>query len=367
MKKIKKNLKKIILIGVGLVVVGAVGFFVVRSKVAPLEVETTTVEKRSIRQTLTASGEVEASSSAKLSFGAYGTVTWVGVKEGDTVKKYQSLASVDKKTLQESLLSAQIAYQTAVTNFDKALETEGGVLATYRDTQETDYIRSQKAQYKQAVDVARQAVESAHSTRRVAEKNLSESNLVSPINGTVIAVNIKEGEKYLATSGPAITIANLGGFKFKVEVDESEIGKVILDQEAEVNLNAYDNEIFKAKVSKIAPAATLDSSGNKIFEAELELIDNQALLKVGLEGDAEIITSQKETLSVPWEAVVLEGDKAYVFKVIAGKAQKQEVKTGIQSADYYEIVSGLNNGDTIINNPPDSLSNGIKIKKNPNN
>lgn len=359
----KKHKTKLIIIIILLAVGGFVARGIYKSKLAPKAVETAKVEIRQIEETLTASGEVEAVSSADLAFSAFGTITWVGVKEGDFVKQYQALARVDATTLVNALTTAEIAYQTAITNLDKAIEAEGAVIATYRDTQETDYIRSQKAQYKQAVDAARQSVESAQISVNTAKKNLGETAIISPILGTITQVNITQGEEATATTGTAIQVADLSTFTFAAEVDEAEISKVQLGQKAKIELNAYENTEFEAVVTKIGTIATTDSSGNKVFDIELAIQSNENLLKIGLEGDAQIVTASANALSIPWEAVVLEDDNAYVFVVENGVAVKKEVKLGLQSSEYYEISDGLSANETVIINPNENICEGVKVVK----
>jgi RND family efflux transporter MFP subunit len=356
-----KKFKKPIAIGIAVLILGGIGYLIIKPKVTPLKVETAKVEQGSIKEIIIASGEVEASQSASLNFASYGTLNWLGVAEGDKVKQWQALASIDKTSLKETHNTQFIAYQTAITNLDKYIQAEAEVLATYRDTQATGVTDAKKAQAKQAVDAARYAVESSLASLKIAEQSLKKTTIITPIAGTVTVVNVKLGEEVSATTGTAVEIADLSGFKFAVEIDESEIGKIKLGQPATIELNAYEGETFEARVVKIAPAATKDSSGNKIFKIELNFTKSDKLL-VGLEGDTEIALLEKVNIVViPWEALVLEGDDEFVFKVEDGLAVKTKVTTGSQSEDEYEVGTGLSVGDTIILDPDEKLTDGKKI------
>lgn len=357
---VKKHRGKLILT----VVILVIALFVVngvRKNLAPKEVETAKAIKGNISQTITASGQVEATDSADIAFGAYGTVVRVNVKEGDNVKKNQALGSVDTASLYQNLQSSQITYQTAVTNLDKAIEAEAQVIATYRDTQETDAIRAAKAQAKQTVDAARQAVDSAKIGINIAKSNLSQATAISPIAGVVVGVNVKVGEEYGASGGTAFQIADISNFKFIVEIDETEIGKIVLGQKVLITLNAFEDREFLAEITKIATAATTDSSGNKVFKVEAAL-DSSADLLIGLEGDAEIMSQTSEnTILVPWEAVEIEGDDYFVYKVENGTAKKAQVEVGLQGEEEYEVLSGLKEGEIIVVNPSEEIKEGTKV------
>ena len=145
-----------------------------------------------------------------------------------------------------------------------------------------------------------------------------------------------------------ITIANLDKLIFVANVDETEVGQVALGMPAEVNLDAYPDQVFTGTVSKIAYAAEQTSAGATVFPVEIHLA-TATNLRIGLNGDVSIqVRESSNTLIIPLSALHEEGNSKFVYVKDGGTYSKQVVKIGIQTEDDVEILEGLTENAEVV-------------------
>jgi len=152
-------------------------------------------------------------------------VAIVGVSEGDQVVQGQLLAVLDQRELKESFHQAEISLEKARADLDYCGETRRLFREEHKYDGPSENIFAQFGQQDAKVRGAEKTVERYNSQVESARLALEKSFLFSPIAGTVIEVNIKEGEIF-AASQPAVVIANLSRIIFEAEVDESEVEKI---------------------------------------------------------------------------------------------------------------------------------------------
>ena len=311
------------------------------------EVETALVSRGDIRSSIFASGEVKGRKQVELKFAGGGEVAVVSVGVGDKVGAGQFLAALDQKSLKEALSQAEANLRRAQADLDYAGESRRQFLEEHKYDSPSSWLFAQFGQYDARVRAAVAAVESANSQVEAAKISLSNATLSSPISGTVVEVNIKEGQQFDA-SRPAIVVADLSSFVFEAEVDETDIGKVEVGQKALVKLDAYPDTEIEGEVAKIGKITTLDSAGNKVIKVELNL---KGLPKdyLGLSGDVEIVREEKKNvLLLPLEALMIENGKNLVYIVKDKQVLKREVELGLESEEAVEIVKGLSEGEKVV-------------------
>jgi len=228
---------------------------------------------------LIASGTIQAHEVANLTFQTSGLLTWVGVREGDWVKKWQGIASLDKKELQKRLDRQLNLYLTNRWDFEQLQDD-------YQETKErhliTDQIKRilEKAQF--SLDNAVIDVELADLAKRLA-------TISTPIEGIVIRVDTPNPGINITPAATFIVVDPASVF-FSANVDEADIGRVIIGQKVKITLDAYPDEEFEGKVEKIAFVSTTTAGGGTAFKVEIFLPANHDLkFKVGMNGDAEIV------------------------------------------------------------------------------
>lgn len=197
--------------------------------------------------------------------------------------------------------------------------------------------------------------------------------LKSPIDGKVLTLDVVEGQRMqlslsLPTVGvqqmPVISLADFDPMVAEVVADEKDIKDILKDQKVSLTLDAYPEKLLSGKVKEVGMALVTGAEGTQGHPVKIEIRDAQGISpRQGLSVDAEITTQTREsTLYVSYEAVFEEDGKPFVFKIQDDLAQKTEVKIGLETDDYYEIISGLKEGEQIIVSDLDELVRGQKVK-----
>jgi len=190
------------------------------------------------------------------------------------------------------------------------------------------------------------------------------ATLITPIEGIVTKIDTPVAGINITPATAVFTVADPNSVIFVVNVDETDIGGVSLGQKVKITLDAFPGQEFEGEVTKISFASITTTGGGTAFPVEISLPENTNLMfKVGMNGDAEIITQKKEgVLLIPASAVWQREDKNYVWKVVGGKAKKQEVKIGSEAEDSVEILGGLVEGEMVISEKVSQIKEGQEIK-----
>lgn len=344
--------KNKLLLGAVVVAVLLTGYFLTQDKTP--EMRTATVKRQSLTEAINASGELQAKSYAELRFTTPSRVTWLGVNKGDVVKKWQSVASLDKRTLEKNLRKKLLDYQTTRWDFEQTQDNydiEGRALddALLTEAERRILEKSQFGLDKTVLDV------------EIADLAAKDAVLVSPIGGTVISTGgLVMGENLTAANLATkyIKVADLSTLQFIAQVDEVDYGKIHLGQKVSVMLDAFPDETFAGEVSYINKEGIKTLSGGVTIPIEITLTKADDRLVVGLSGEADFIVSEKQdVLIVPREFVKTVEGKEIVYVLENGKPVSKEVQTGISTVSQTEIVSGLGENQEII-----LLKNGTGTK-----
>ncbi|MGD9568396.1 MAG: HlyD family efflux transporter periplasmic adaptor subunit [Sedimentibacter sp.] len=171
--------------------------------------------------------------------------------------------------------------------------------------------------------------------------------IYSPIKGTVLSINVDDEEVVDRTTA-LLTVAYLEDMEVVISVDELDINKVELGQIANVTSDAYTNEKFTGKVSKISMEG-VNQSGVTTYDVTIKLDDRKSLLS-GMNVDVEIIAESRENvITVPIDAVQkLQGEYFVQVKDASGNKTDVNVQLGLATKDKVEITSGLKEGDVVI-------------------
>lgn len=188
---------------------------------------------------------------------------------------------------------------------------------------------------------------------------LDDTTITSTLSGTVLNVNVDEGEK-INSKASIVEIADLSTMKVTIPVDELDINKVELGQKAIITAEAVQNTVFEAEVTDIDIEGK-STNGVSTFDVTLTLIEHDGL-KPGMSVNAEIIIATKrDALLLPIEVIQKSGNKYFVMLKDENKEEPKlcNVKLGLVSEDYAEIVEGLKEGDSVM-----SLINTQTTKQN---
>ena len=338
-----------------------------------LEVKLTTAALQSQSQSdaiLTASGYVVAQRKAAVASKGTGRLVYLGVVEGDKVKKDEVIARLEDSDIQAQLAESKANLQLneaqlmeAKNNYErqKALLKTGGISETDYEVAETNYKKVLAS-----IELAKAQVQAS---------NVALENTVirAPFDGTVLTKNADVGEIVAPLAAGAnskaavVTIADMSSLQVEADVSESNIQKVTNDQACEITLDAYPDRHYAGYVAKIVPTADR-TKATVMVKVGFKHYDNRVLPEMSakvlfLNKEKEQNKSnEKSMLVLPQSAVETKNGNRFVFKVKDNKAYEVPVTTGKTFSDYVEITGGLQNGDQVIDNVTEKIKNGTEIK-----
>jgi RND family efflux transporter MFP subunit len=202
----------------------------------------------------------------------------------------------------------------------------------------------------QQVAEARAAVAQAEAQVAYQKAQFAKTVIKSPISGTVLALDVQQGETIAAgLSAPTlIRVTDLNRLQVDAMVDESDIGSVRIGQPASITVDAYPNRTFHGWVTKIASGATMQQNV-VTYDTTIAVENPGGLLKPDMTATAQItVGTHENVLAVPIEAVK-PGPKGQIVYVVQGdKIVSKPVMTGVSNESVTEILSGLKEGQTVV-------------------
>ena len=323
-----------------------VAFFALRGGANQDLIQTANVQKATIKSEVFATGKIESESQSSLNFAVSGRVVFVSVKEGDYIKKGQVIASLDREKFEIALRQAQQDVVAADAKLEKV----------YDDLPDN---RIESFQDKINRTAAEAVKNQAFDAVKLAERNLKDATLTSPIDGTIIELNVKAGEEVSAAE-TAAKVADTASIHFISEIDETDIGSISEGQNALIHLDAYPDQEINSKVQKVSSFGTTIETEATVFEVEFAFPAEDKFI-IGMNGDIQITTEEKNNvLSVPVEAMAAE-NSVWVSK--NGQYIEKEVEVGIQNDSQAEIISGIEEGETVVIEGFDEIGKKNLIQK----
>lgn len=333
----KKSKKTIFYLVGAILLVLVVGYYYTSRGKSNLPPNSALVERRTIRETLELSGEVTAENYANLHFPAGGLVTYAPFKEGDQVKKWSTVASLDQRTLKKSLEKYLNLYAIQRNNFDQTIDNNDNSIPQGDLARELDRILANN-QYQldnSVVDVELQ------------DLALTLSHLSSPLDGILVSSPINTPNVYVGVTDNWY-IVDPNSLTFTADLDESDLSLLEEGQSAIISLDAYPDWELDSSVQKISYMSKLTTTGT-IFEVTFPLPAEHVLdLRLGLNGNVSVLRSVHENvLTIPIESVHETLDGPVVTVVENGEKLDKSVTLGSSDDRYYEVVEGLSDGEKI--------------------
>lgn len=387
----KNNTLKYVLIGAGILVVVAVagnklGWFG-KSEVTQVAVEKVT--KRTIIETVSASGKVQPEIEVKLSAEVSGEVVELLVKEGDVVKKGQLLCKVRPDVLKSgfdravaslnsqkaSLASTQQQLKQVEANFanttakykrNQELFAKKVISAAEFDAVKAEYEGSKASleSTRQNVVASRFGVEQSNAVVKEAGANLAKTTINAPVDGVISKLSIELGDRILGTSQMAGTeimrISNLSSMEVSVDVNESDINRVSVGDLADIEVDAFQNQKFKGEVTEIASSSSVvGTSTDQVtnFTVKVRILPesyaklvrsdaaNPSPFRPGLSATVDIQTEQFSGIAVPIQSVTTrekkkeENQAEKGAKPATAKDEKEKVKDAEPVKEYVFVYN----------------------------
>src|SRR5712671_566516 len=348
------------------IIVGAVGFLVLwlivsillSKREKPIPVTTEKAVRKTILQTVSATGKVQPETEVKISPEVAGEIIELPVTDGMAIKKGDLLVKIKPDSYKALLEQQEAAISSArATN----LQQKATMLKTEHDFRRSKDLFEKKLISEQeynaaeaAIDVAKNTYESSlHEIERAqasssqARDQLSKTTIYSPMDGTVTILNSKLGERLVATNQFAGTdvmrVADLSHMQAVVDVNENDVVNVKLGDKANIKIDAYGDRKFKGIVQQIGNTGKTTGSGTQEevtnFEVKIRIEDHDVELKPALSCTADIQTNEvKDVVAVPMQAVTIRtGDSNLSPEEIEKKKQKVAQRDkGDNSAEFVD-------------------------------
>ena len=380
-------LKKILIGIVALVVLGGVVFASLQgSRKTGARVYVEDAAARDVVRLVKAGGEIDPRLKVNLSAHVIGKIETLYVEEGDEVEEGDPFLVLEK----EAFLAArdQAAAQLAIarsrhTQAEISLEDSRLKLRRMERLSE-DLIASaeqlesaqlQEASARLALEQAKESVAQARAALDKAADDLGKCTIYAPLSGRVIALNAEAGEVVVSGTmnnpGSVIgTIADLSEILAEVDVDETEVAYLEVDQTTTLKVDALPDREYQGRVVEIGSSGfeTPQQPDVTYFKVKILFDEPDAALRPGMSVRAEIETAREPgLLAVPIQSVVnrvpvaeQESEEAadevsVVFVVDGDQVAQREVETGLSDPTHVGVVSGLDEGETVVTGPYRSL------------
>lgn len=330
----------------------------VQTPVTAVAVEVTPVKTSTITETVSAIGTIAAMRDVVVSSETAGRITRVAVKVGDVVQEHQPLVFVDDELKSIAVEQARAQYLAAETNYRKAqkdfqradtlyhtgdiadVELEGNRLA----------LRSAEAQFK-----------SAEMALRLAQRQLDDTRIKSPIAGVVASKKVEIGE--MVSPGKEIAnVVDVSALKVRLSIPEESIGKIRLNQPVDVRVDPAPDRTFEGTVFTIGSKSETPTGHSYPVEVIVRAKDLN-VLKVGMFARVEVrANSAANVLTISKESLVNEDTAPAVFVAENNVARLRPVRLGMRTDNVYQVLDGLKEGDLVISFGQKSLKDGSPVQ-----
>ena len=363
----KKVLKVVLFIFLGLLVVLTFYLIIKSSKGKEVAYEIVTVETGDIENTTVATGNVSPRDEILIKPQISGIITEIRKEAGDFVKSGEVIAvvkvipDISQLNSAESRLNlAKISLNLVKTEFERQQQLfDKGVIAK----EEMD---KSQAEYKNAQEEIRTAQDNLDIIKTGISKSTaqySNTQIRATIDGMILDVPVKVGNSVIQANtfndGTTIaTIANMNDMIFIGKIDETEVDRVHINMPMKLSVGAIENKKFDANLEYIAPKGA-EESGAVLFEIKAAArIPDSVYIRAGYSANAEIVVAKVEqVLTIPESSVTFSNDSAFVYTVKAEmpkqEFEKKHILVGLSDGVKIEVKSGLNKGDKIRGNEID--------------
>ena len=403
--------RKVVIGIVVVILLGAAGFLSTRGRDRGVEVRMEEVGRRDLVATVTASGNVRARRKVDISSDVQGRVVQLNVDEGDDVEAGDVLLRIDPIQYQAQVARTEGALSAAEA---RVIEQQANVVRAQRD-----YDRIVALSTRESLLVSAQQVQDAETTLQVSKAQLQsvefgvaqsqaaldeteqlfqKTVIRAPISGKVTRLSIELGETVVVgtMNNPGsllLTVSDLSVVEAVMEVDETDVPLISLGDSALVELDAFSDRRFSGRVTEIGNSAIIPPASGQAqavdFEVVITLTDPPENVRPDLSATADVVVEVRErALAVPIISVTVreedlestasededddetrrrpEGPVAHsrevepvegVFVVRDGTVSFTDVEIGITGQEYFEVLSGLEEGDTVVSGPYQRIRN----------
>lgn len=320
-------------------------------------VEVTPAARGDVEDIVSAVGSVEANRDVMVSSETAGRVTAVLVEVGTPVKKGQTLVQVDAELKEVAVQQARAGLLAAKTNLEKAKKDFERTEKLYASGDVADV---ELEGYRLAYHAAEAGYQSAVAGTRLAERQLADTRIASPIAGQVASRRVEIGEMV----GPGREVANIidiSTMKVRLSIPEEDVHKLRAGQAADLRVDSHPGVVYRGTVRTIG--AKSESPNGHTYPVEV-LVQNTsgAVLRAGMFARVSIRTDMaKNVIVVDRNALIEHDGRPAVFIAKDGVARLRPVTLGLQGTAQAQVVSGLTDGELVVSFGHKALKDGAQV------
>lgn len=351
----------------GGVVIAAVAIAVLGSRPDPVTVETATVSRGLVAETVTntRAGTIKACQRARLAPPSGGQIAKLPVKKGDRVQPGQVLLELWNDDIRAEL---SLAERDAVAAHARAEEACVAATVARRESERLSTLVERSLVAIDAADKAKGEADSRAAACRATTQNIKVAQaridqakaamertlLRAPFAGIVAEINGEIGEFVTPSpvgipTPPAVDVVDTSCIYVTAPIDEVDAPRIREGMPARVSLDAFRDRTFAAHVRRVAPYVLDVEKQARTVEIEAELHDIQtAKLLPGYSADVEVILQERtDVLRIPTRALI-DGKRVFVYDPSDKRVHARDVRTGLRNWEFVEVTSGLDDGDIVV-------------------
>ncbi len=335
---INKRWYVLLIIGIGIAI-----FLVNQQNVAAKKEKENrfTIKRENLEETLSLSGAVDADEHVILRFQTSGRLAWVGVKEGDMVKKYQTIATLDQRDVKKRLEKSLNDFAKERRDFDQSKDDNQRV--------GDQPIREDGDRMKRILENAQWDLNSSVIDVELSTLSVEYANLWTPIAGRVIRVDTKFSGVNVTPAGSEFEIVNPDTLYFSFTADQTEIIRLKEGMQGDLILDSFPDSTVKGIIEYISYTPKQGETGT-VYEGRVNLKNEYTpQLRLGMTGDISFtLQKRNQVLVIPSNYVQKDAKGSYVNLINSdGKETKTYIKVASEIDGNFEILKGLQEGDMI--------------------
>jgi RND family efflux transporter MFP subunit len=320
-----------------------------------INVQVKAVETKSLRPFIETIGSLKAFEQVVASSEIEGILKTANVEEGTFVSKGALIATIEDRDYASELRRVEAALRQAEATHVNAKAEYSRKETLYKEElvtrQQFDDVVTRLALAEAEFDRAKEAL-------AIARERYSKTRILAPMAGYISEKKISQGE-YVRNGSPLYVLVQTDPLKLLFTVSEKEIGRLKVNQEVQLRVDAYPDKEFRGRVSIIYP--TMDER-TRSLQVEARVSNPDRLLKPGLFAKVILFTAEaKDTLVIPVTSVLYEGKKLKAFVTEGDRAKEKMIQVGNKYDDLLEVTDGLKSGEMLVIAGQQNLSEGAKV------
>lgn len=321
----------------------------------PVSVKLVSLEPQDWQLSFASYGHFETTEKITVSVDFSGTVEQVHFRDGQSISAGQLLIELDDSKQQLQLKRSQANLESAAAELEKSRAT----YFRYRDLITSGALsREQLKQSEAAFERARAAAEETEAALALAQQDLRETRIISPVDGVVDSRNVDPGQTVLP-GNPLAVVQVADTLRVVTFVSEKEVNQLRLGDVAEVTSPAVPGKRYEARIELVSSTAD-PRTGN--FTVKLTVNNGDRLLRPGMSASVRMSGVERaDTLVIPRSLMVDRNRRRVVYLYDAGKAREVEPVIGASAGDELPVLAGLKAGDQLITTYLDLLADGQQV------